>query len=226
MASPPRSAGAGSPPYPNPLTLPQSRKRTSHGLSISSNIPNAKRRKSTLHSTVSTPGGSHPLRQTSFPPEESALDAADFRSPSVDSDITAVTGGRSVATTVNAVKGKRGRKKKAEGSIVNGKNAARTRAEGTSANGGGDDVEEEDDDEDGGEGLVKEGEEIDKATEKENLASVSSRTNCCCYKLNTGTGFWLEPSMWISWNVTRRSDGPSFTKKKLERSVLPSIMFY
>ena len=173
MVSPPRNPGAGSPPYPNPLALPQSKKRTSSGLSISSNMPSAKRRKSTLHSIASTPGGSHPLRQTSFPPEESARDPSVVRSPSVDSDTTAATGARSIATTATALKGKRGRKRKAEGSIISGKNAVRPSVEGNSAKGGGDDAEEEEDDEDGELGLVNQGEVVDKDTEKENMASVS-----------------------------------------------------
>lgn len=172
MASPPRIPGAGSPPYPNPASLPQSRKRPAQGLSIASNVPYAKRRKSTLHSAISTPGSLHPLRQTSFPPEESALDTAGIRSPSNDSDITALTGSRSVITSATGVKGKRGRKKKVEGSVVNLKSTTRQGADGTSTKGAGDDVEEDDDDDDAGEGLVNDGEEIDKVTEKENLASV------------------------------------------------------
>ena len=171
MASPPRIPGAGSPPYSNSASLPQSRKRPAQGLSIASNIPSAKRRKSTLPSGISTPGGSHPLRQTSFPPEESALDTGGIRSPSVDSDITAVTGSKSVVTATTGIRGKRGRKKKGEGSIINAKKS-RPAADGTSTKAGGDDAEEDDDDEEAGEGFVNDGEEIDKITEKENLALV------------------------------------------------------
>lgn len=169
MASPPRIPSAGSPPYSNSSSLPQSKKRQAQGLSISSNIPSAKRRKSTLPSGISTPGGSHPLRQTSFPPEESALDTGGIRSPSIDSDITAVTGSKSIITAATGIKGKRGRKKKAEGSIIIAKKS-RPGVDGTSTKGGGDDADEDEDDEEAGEGFVNDGEEIDKITEKENLA--------------------------------------------------------
>ena len=175
MASPPRLSGAGSPPYPTPASIPQSRKRPAQGLSIASNISNAKRRKSTLHSGVSTPGGSHPLRQTSFPPEESALDTGGIRSPSLDSDITAATGNKSIATTATGVKAKRGRKKKTESSVLNAKSTARPGVEGASTKGAGEDVEEDDDDEENGEGFVNDGEVIDSSQEKENLAYVSPK---------------------------------------------------
>lgn len=181
-------------------------------------MPNGKRRKSGLHSAVSTPGGLHPLRQTSFPPEESAFDANDVRSPSIDSDITAATGVRSVATTATAAKGRIGRKRKAEGSVLDGKNARRANGEGTSARGGGDDAEEDEDDEDGGEGLVNQGEQIDKATEEENLAFVSPKI-CCrfCSKPNVPTGSLLKPSITTNPNGTRLFGERSSIQTRLER---------
>lgn len=172
MASPPRLPGAGSPPYSVPSSLPQSKKRPAQGLSIASSIPSAKRRKSTFHSGISTPGGSHPLRQTSFPPEESILDTSAIRSPSVESDNTAVTGNRSIITTATGIKGKRGRKKRSEGSIGNAKTTTQPGGDGSSAKGGGEDLEEDDDEEEAGEGFVNDDDAVDDITEKENLASV------------------------------------------------------
>lgn len=172
MTSPPRIPSAGSPPYPIPSSLPQSKKRPAQGLSIASSIPSAKRRKSTFHSGISTPGGSHPLRQTSFPPEESVLDTSAIRSPSVESDVTAVTGNRSVITTATGIRGKRGRKRKPEGSIGNAKTTTQPGGDGTSAKGGGEDVEEDEDEEEAGEGFINDGDAVDDITEKENLASV------------------------------------------------------
>ena len=88
--------------------------------------------------------------------------------------MTTATGSRSIATATTAVKGKRGRKKKTEGSVVNGKNPSRPPADGSSTKAGGEDLEEEEeeDDEEAGEGLVNEGDDVDDKTEKENLASV------------------------------------------------------
>lgn len=227
MASPPRNPGPRSPPYPNPLALPQSRKRASSGLSISSNMPSAKRRKSTLHSIASTPGGSHPLRQTSFPPEESTLDPSVVRSPSIDSDITAATGARSIATTATVAKGRRGRKRKAEGSVVSGKNTVRPSVEGNSAKGGGDDAEEEEDDEDGEMGFVNQGEVVDKDTEKENLALVSSTTYCCFHsELDMPAESLSEHSMRTKMIATRSTDERSSIKINSERSEQLFITVY
>ena len=227
MTSPPRHPGAGSPPYPNPLTLPQSKKRTSSGLSITSNMPSVKRRKSTLHSIASTPGGSHPLRQTSFPPEESAFDPSIVRSPSVDSDTTAATGARSIATTATVIKGKRGRKRKAEGSIISGKNTVRPSVEGTSAKGGGDDAEEEEDDEDGEVGLINQGEVVDKDTEKENLALVSPFTYCWFHsELDMPAESLSEHLMRTKTTAMRSTDEQSSIKTNLERSELLPITVY
>ncbi|KAL8731993.1 MAG: hypothetical protein Q9181_004109 [Wetmoreana brouardii] len=117
MASPTYRSPAGSPPHPPSATLPNPKKRPS--LSVTSHPPAAKRRKPTNASQTSTPATSHPLRQTSFPPEESAVDIGE-RSPSVESN---VTGHRSVmtSTTGKPPPKKRGRKKKADqASVVSG----------------------------------------------------------------------------------------------------------
>ena len=166
MASPPYRSPAGSPPNPHPASLPNPKKRPS--LSISSSQPASKRRKSTFHSAVSTPGGSHPLRQTSFPPEESAIDTGGIRSPSIESDFTGITGGKSTVTAGTAAKGKRGRKKKVEGSIRS--DAKSKGGEPASVKDGEEGDEEEEDEEGGPDGMVEEGERVDKAKEKEKLA--------------------------------------------------------
>ncbi|CAK7270220.1 hypothetical protein SEPCBS57363_003995 [Sporothrix epigloea] len=80
--------------------------------------PALKRRKASNISTTSFSTASHPLRQTSFPPEESSASFA-ARSPSVDFDnVSLVSGGPSSVAGGSAVgapgKKRRGRKSKAE----------------------------------------------------------------------------------------------------------------
>ena len=131
------------------------------------NHPNVlKRRKVSSFSTSTS--SAHPLRQTSFPPEESAL-ANGARSPSVDSDYTAITGRQSVGTS--GIGGKRGRskRKKAEGKD----GTAKGTTDGRSATGALEDEEEEGDgdgDGDGDEGVVEDGVKVDRAAEKKKLA--------------------------------------------------------
>lgn len=147
MASPPYRSPAQSPPYPSSASLPNPKKRPS--LSVTSHPPAAKRRKPTNASQASTPAASHPLRQTSFPPEGSAVDIGE-RSPSVESDVTGVTGltGPQSAITFGTRQRKpkkRGRKKKTEeGSVANGGKVAAADA----ASAAGNQVEEAEDDED------------------------------------------------------------------------------
>ncbi|KAL8829435.1 MAG: hypothetical protein Q9191_002026 [Dirinaria sp. TL-2023a] len=164
MPSPPYRSPAGSPPYPNPAALPNANKRPS--LSLAANPAPSKRRKSTFHSSVSTPGALHPLRQTSFPPEESVFSA---RSPSAETDLTGVTGGRSSTTAALGPK-KRGRKRKTAGGSVKSDAKGKTgTVDGASLKEGDEGEEEEDEDEDP-EGMVDEGDKIDKAKERERLA--------------------------------------------------------
>lgn len=147
MASPPYRSPAQSPPYPSSASLPNPKKRPS--ISVTSHPPAAKRRKPTNASQASTPATSHPLRQTSFPPEGSAVDIGE-RSPSVESDVTGVTGltGHQSAITSGTQQRKpkkRGRKKKTEeGSVANGGKVAAADA----ASAAGNQVEEAEDDED------------------------------------------------------------------------------
>ncbi|KAL8719331.1 MAG: hypothetical protein Q9225_003652 [Loekoesia sp. 1 TL-2023] len=179
MASPPYRSPATSPPYPSSATLPNPKKRPS--LSVTSHAPSAKRRKPTNASQASTPATSHPLRQTSFPPEESAVDIGE-RSPSVESDVsgvTGVTGHQSVMTsgTQQRKPKKRGRKRKTEEvSVVSGGKAAA--ADAASAAGQlADDAEEEEDDADENEGVVGDQDKQQKRKEKADLAFLIEHFN-------------------------------------------------
>ncbi|KAL3423122.1 Transcription initiation factor TFIID subunit 11 [Phlyctema vagabunda] len=80
MASPPYNHNYGnaiSPPYPANAQLPQTKRR---GSDMPTAAPSHKRRKTSMLSTTSN-NSAHPLRQTSFPPENGQGYA---RSPSVD----------------------------------------------------------------------------------------------------------------------------------------------
>lgn len=110
------------------------KKRTSDGTAA----PALKRRKASAISTASGPGSAHPLRQTSFPPDDSsALFGA--RSPSVDVDAMSLVSGSQVSAAA-PIKKKRGRKSKAEKareqtpSVAGGR--APTAASGVSDGGG------------------------------------------------------------------------------------------
>ena len=142
MASPIYRSPATSPPYPASAALPNPKKRPS--LSVTSHGPAAKRRKPTNSSQNSTPATSHPLRQTSFPPEESAFDTGE-RSPSVDSE---ATGRQTIMTSATGKPKpkKRGRKRKSdEATIVSG---GRTAAAADVASAIGQPADEPEDDDD------------------------------------------------------------------------------
>lgn len=169
MASPPNRAHARSPVYPPHIPLPNPKKRPS--LSVASHSAPKRRKPSSV--TTSTPATSHPLRQTSFPPEESAGDP-NARSPSIESDVTGVTGGRSVITAgIGARKARARKRRKGEGSVRSGARASGgDEASGSGQVEDGAEEEEEDGDGDGDEGLVDDGEKVDRAAEKKNLAYV------------------------------------------------------
>lgn len=102
-----------SPPYPSHTSLPalntasngSIRKRPADGAG-----PSAKRRKPSTMSITST-GSAHPLRQTSFPPDEAPFAP---RSPSVMDDNASMVSGSAVSATGSRVPRKRGRKSKAD----------------------------------------------------------------------------------------------------------------
>ncbi|KXX75604.1 Transcription initiation factor TFIID subunit 11 [Madurella mycetomatis] len=136
MASP----SAHSPPYPSNAQLPAvntmpSKKRTAEG---GSGAPALKRRKASAISIASAPASAHPLRQTSFPPDDAATPFG-ARSPSVDVDAVSLVSGSQVSAAA-PVKKKRGRKSKAEKareqtpSVVGGR--ALTAVSGASDTGG------------------------------------------------------------------------------------------
>ncbi|KAH7323878.1 hTAFII28-like protein conserved region-domain-containing protein [Rhexocercosporidium sp. MPI-PUGE-AT-0058] len=85
MASPPYNhnyPSAISPPYPPNAQLPAPLKRRQSDMP--SAAPSIKRRKASMLSTTSATSSSHPLRQTSFPPEINGRTPAFSRSPSMD----------------------------------------------------------------------------------------------------------------------------------------------
>ncbi|KAI1811594.1 histone-fold-containing protein [Poronia punctata] len=110
MASPPPNySPAGSPPYPSHAQLPSKKRST---LAADHGQPSLKRRKASTMSVASA-GSAHPLRQTSFPPDEAlgrGYSPSYNRSPSVDT-MSLVSGSQVSAAPT---KKKRGRKSKAE----------------------------------------------------------------------------------------------------------------
>ncbi|KAI1437280.1 histone-fold-containing protein [Xylaria sp. CBS 124048] len=112
MASPPQNRSpAGSPPYTPHPQLP-SKKRSSVATELVIQPPSLKRRKASTMSVASA-GSAHPLRQTSFPPDEASAQGyspSSRRSPSVDT--MSLVSGSQVSGAL--VKKKRGRKSKAE----------------------------------------------------------------------------------------------------------------
>ncbi|KAK3325040.1 hTAFII28-like protein conserved region-domain-containing protein [Apodospora peruviana] len=164
MASPPYNSyspsTAHSPPYPSHSQLPPintmsmtNKKRTSDGAAS----PSLKRRKASVMSVTSATGSAHPLRQTSFPPDEVDTPYTTARSPSVDSLVSGI--GSQVSSVVGPpAKKKRGRKSKAEKareqtpSVAGGRagtvasdGATGRGSGGKSATGAGDEAEPEDD---------------------------------------------------------------------------------
>ncbi|KAK3370641.1 hTAFII28-like protein conserved region-domain-containing protein [Podospora didyma] len=73
----------------------------------------SKRRKPSAISTTSGLGSAHPLRQTSFPPDEAGT-PYDMRSPSIDFDNMSLVSGSQVSIAAPPKGKKRGRKSKAE----------------------------------------------------------------------------------------------------------------
>ncbi|CAK7203839.1 hypothetical protein SEUCBS139899_006588 [Sporothrix eucalyptigena] len=103
-------------PYPSPSISIKKNKRTASDAAQQS--PARKRRKASNISAASFSAVSHPLRQTSFPPEDTSTPFS-ARSPSVDFDnASLVSGGPSSVAGGSAVaapgKKRRGRKSKAE----------------------------------------------------------------------------------------------------------------
>ncbi|KAK5655665.1 hypothetical protein OQA88_5598 [Cercophora sp. LCS_1] len=114
MASPPynQPSAAHSPPHLSHTQLPPintmtGKKRGAEGGST----PALKRRKPSTMSISSAAGSAHPLRQTSFPPDEIGT-PLDARSPSMDLDSMSLVG--SQVSAAAPPKKKRGRKSKAE----------------------------------------------------------------------------------------------------------------
>ncbi|KAJ9143882.1 Transcription initiation factor TFIID subunit 11 [Pleurostoma richardsiae] len=139
MASPPYSysPSALSPPYPSHSQLPSlntsmtSKKRSITGDALT---PSIKRRKASTMSITST-SSAHPLRQTSFPPDDSPFGA---RSPSIDFDNASLVSGSAVSSAVGQPpRKKRGRKSKAEKAREQTPSVAPTAISGVSGAGSG-----------------------------------------------------------------------------------------
>lgn len=121
MASP----SSHSPPYPSHAQLPAgtpgtpgtpggnmaNKKRAADSGAAAS--PALKRRKASAISTASGPPSAHPLRQTSFPPDDPATPYS-ARSPSADVDSVSLVSGSQVSAAAAPLRKKRGRKSKAE----------------------------------------------------------------------------------------------------------------
>ena len=169
MASPPRhSPSATSPPYPQHVPLPNPKKRPS--LHLAAGNP-SKRRKQTAGSIHSATSSAHPLRQTSFPPEDPSNESA-LRSPSVESDFTGVIGQQSAVAPAKTGK-KRGRKPKkriTSASVKSGGRGADGAPRATSEI----HDEDEDDEDDHGADLTAPagglGDDTDRDAERKNLA--------------------------------------------------------
>ncbi|KAL9103834.1 MAG: hypothetical protein Q9163_001154 [Psora crenata] len=169
MVSPIRSSPATSPPYPHHTPLPNlnnPRKRPSIHTHHQFNPSKRRKQASVAGSAASS---AHPLRQTSFPPDEGSFGDNALRSPSVESDITGATGeGDRGIITAGTGKGKKKKgKKRARQKTSNARDSAKRGGERSAT---GDVGDEEEDEDDGGEGLMDDGEEMDKAAERKNLS--------------------------------------------------------
>ncbi len=153
MASPPYATSplAMSPPYPSPAPLPN--KKRSQTFDANGQPVNKRRKPSNLSQSA---GPTHPLRQTSFPPEAGAAAGRGrspyTRSPSVDA-MSHVSGSAVSGTTAGgAPKKKRGRKSKnAKGGGGGGGDDSKEQTPSkapTTASGQGADKDAEDDDDD------------------------------------------------------------------------------
>ena len=184
MASPPYRSPAASPPNPSHSALPTSRKRPALGMP-SAVPPYPKKRKSSFFSTTSS---SHPLRQTSFPPEE--VDGGQ-RSPSVESDFTAVTGSQSLAAS--GVGKKRRRRKKDETQSVRSAGKGKTADTASRTGGMGEDVEEEDDDGAAGgeEGIVESGVKVDRVAEQKKMKYGPEPIHSSSHLLTVSVSLWM-----------------------------------
>lgn len=161
-SSPPYRSPAASPPGLAHSVIPNPRKRGG------APIPGSSLHKRRKPSSFSASSSAHPLRQTSFPPEE-ALGQGE-RSPSVDSDYTVNTGANSVAPSATGGKKRPKKKKNGTASVVSaGKGAAGDTASKTGA--ADEEVDGEEEEGDGGDDdMVDEGGKIDRAAEKKKLA--------------------------------------------------------
>ncbi|PSS23370.1 hypothetical protein M430DRAFT_97306 [Amorphotheca resinae ATCC 22711] len=202
MASPPYNyQSAISPPYPSHAPLPQPSKRRQSDMP--SSAPSVKRRKASMLSASSA--SSHPLRQTSFPPESASNQTARYsRSPSVDTT--------SLVSGVSSTKKKRGRKAKGKAdddtSVVGEK--AKSAVSGTSGRGrrrASREASAEDEDEEGGETAVAMVARTDEEKRKENEHKAML--------LNA-----LDPDQFLRYEAWRASKLPDSTVRRIVNQTL------
>jgi hypothetical protein len=144
MASPPYiySPTALSPPASSRSQLPPINTMTGKRKPTDgAGAPALKRRKASTMSVTSGAGSAHPLRQTSFPPDEfGAGTPTDARSPSVDIDAMSFVSGSQVSAAAAPIKKKRGRKSKAEKALQREQTPSAAGGKASSAVGGVSDV--------------------------------------------------------------------------------------
>ena len=167
MASPPYRSPATSPPNPSHTALPNPRKRPLPSIVTNNTYANKR-----MTSSFSATSSSHPLRQTSFPPEEAR---GGERSPSVDTVRTAGTGAPSVSASTVGKKRGRKRKEDRDAASIRSTGKASGTGDGASATGRTGQVEDEaeaDEEEDFGgaaDDIVDNSSKVDEAHEKRRM---------------------------------------------------------
>lgn len=131
---------------------------------MSSKVANKRQKRG---SSTTSALSAHPLRQTSFPPDDSAI-AGGTRSPSIESDFTAVTGGKSIVAnaTGKKVRGK-GKKRQLEGSV---KSTGREKTLDGARDGTAEAPDDEDEEDDGGDEMIDDGDAAEAEAEVKKLA--------------------------------------------------------
>ncbi|KUJ17611.1 histone-fold-containing protein [Mollisia scopiformis] len=220
MASPPYNhsfASAISPPYPPHAQLPQQPKRRQSDMP--SSVPSNKRRKASMLSTTSATSSAHPLRQTSFPPENNARTPAFSRSPSMDT-MSIVSG--SVAG------GKRKKIRKSKGKDNDTASVSGRKAKSTASGDGGAppssrkrraSTAEEEEEEDGGEGMTL---NVDAASNEDKLKEERRRQILIRAFEKNGQQF----TQYEAWRSSKLSDSTvrRIVNQTLSQSVPPNVI--
>ncbi|KAK2623795.1 hypothetical protein QTJ16_006976 [Diplocarpon rosae] len=214
MASPPYShnyPSAVSPPYPSNASLPAPpKRRQSDMLNLA---PSVKRRKGSMFSVTSGTSSVHPLRQTSFPPENNGRAPAFSRSPSVD--------------TMSLVSGSGAKKKKprkSKGKDVESSSVAGSRAKSVISNQGKgkrrasrDQTAEEEEEEEGGEEMA-----LDVAAASNEEKAREDKRRHILTNAFSGQQF----SRYEAWRSSKLSDATvrRIVNQTLSQSVPPNVI--